>query len=312
MTYVGVPVGMWKITKRLHVSLAWFPVVPYKRFVAGILQVYDEGLWSDHRGMIVAAMWARRHPQLALVVAFVVAALDWAWDLALSLVPTPRWRSVRDPDGTVLRERVLGIWWLRVGLYLHWRPAPAPLVTVTEAFTDQPGAGRLALPAGALNTLSGYVDDPGRPAALERHKRLQLLEGAAGLNQKWLEQHPEAPRFQDAGVRLADTVVGDDPVPVSRCIETRVADAESLVIWRVAELRRHGELAKPYLYKLPGQLWWGIAVQRENGSLETPEGQPLVLGEGDGSTAAAAAPSPGNERDQPQHPDRRSDPDRGA
>ncbi len=89
---------------------------------------------------------------------------------------------------------------------------------------------------------------------------LKSTEYLAHINSVYLGGHEQTPALQDSGVQLREGVsnmVSDIP----RMLKERTGEYESLIAWRIAELRRVGVAAKPYLLKPVGQKHYTIAIR---------------------------------------------------
>jgi hypothetical protein len=98
------------------------------------------------------------------------------------------------------------------------------------------------------------------------------LEALCTANVAWLETHPETPALYSAPVRYVEDKPGREfwrDIP--GCLRARQADCPDLACWRVAELRRQGIDAHPYvtLRELPGMTLFHVQV-RTPGGLEDP------------------------------------------
>ncbi len=113
------------------------------------------------------------------------------------------------------------------------------------------------------------LSDRARIRALE-----QLLEALCGVNEEWLDEHPEAPWLYRSGVRYVEEPPGrDEWQDIPETLHRREGDCEDLACWRIAELRaRLGEAAKPYVKRtLYGpRTVYHVAVMRADGRLEDP------------------------------------------
>lgn len=91
-----------------------------------------------------------------------------------------------------------------------------------------------------------------------------ILECVVNCNRAYLRLHPETPPLYKAGVRYTHEDDTEDWEGIPSIIKHRGGDCEDLGAWRVAELREHGEPAKPYLkFKEVEGFWhYHIQVQR--------------------------------------------------
>lgn len=107
-----------------------------------------------------------------------------------------------------------------------------------------------------------------------------LLEGLVPLAQR---QIPFLPPLYESGVVFADEVPGVETFALPRTVYgAGFGDCAHLSLWRVAELRNHGEPAGfrirfPRLDPSdPSQRIFHVAVRRGNGNLEDPS---ILLGD---------------------------------
>ena len=75
---------------------------------------------------------------------------------------------------------------------------------------------------------------------------LWMLEALCQINEGHLEQFPY-PRLYQAGVRYQREVNTEEWLDIPSVIEAGWGDCEDLACWRVAELRRQGVTASPYV-----------------------------------------------------------------
>lgn len=109
-----------------------------------------------------------------------------------------------------------------------------------------------------------------------RRALLPLLEAATSTAERWLEDHPEAPRIYESGVRWQAEPPGQetwDPPPT--VIQRRWGDCDDLAPWRAAELRREGDSearADTYVSRIypDGRRLWHAIVVRGDGTVEDP------------------------------------------
>lgn len=112
-------------------------------------------------------------------------------------------------------------------------------------------------------------------------KALQAaLEGLCSLAGEDLARRPLPPLYR-AGVRYRPEPRGQERWQVPSEVRRKgFGDCEDLAAWRVAELRRKGERAAPYV-KQTGPARWHAMVRRGDGRLEDPS---RLLGMGGGDT----------------------------
>lgn len=101
----------------------------------------------------------------------------------------------------------------------------------------------------------------------QQKMRLQILEMLAQFGEAWLLRHPDAPKLAASGVQQKG-VSEEQLADIGRMIDLGHGDIESLVVWRIAELRAMGIDAQPYLFKPKGSNHWIPAIKMPDGTIE--------------------------------------------
>jgi hypothetical protein len=101
-----------------------------------------------------------------------------------------------------------------------------------------------------------------------------MVEALVAANMAYLEAFPRTPLLYESGVRYLEEPRGRDdwqdiPETLAR---DKTGDCEDLAAWRIAELRMHGESARPAVRAsvIRGVLTYHIRVRRADGSIEDP------------------------------------------
>ena len=116
------------------------------------------------------------------------------------------------------------------------------------------------------------------------------LAGLCALAGEDLARRPLPPLYR-AGVRYRPEPRGQERWQVPSEVKRKgFGDCEDLAAWRVAELRRKGEAAMPYV-KQTGARRWHAMVKRADGRLEDPS---RLLGMGQGGDEMAGEGEDGN------------------
>ena len=110
---------------------------------------------------------------------------------------------------------------------------------------------------------------------------LAMVRGLVEVNRIYLAHHPLTPPLAASGVRYRRQTVGKDRwIDIPRILQTKEGSCEDLVAWRVAELDRIGEIAKPViavhdLVQPNGDpfVLYHVVCRRADGTLEDPSKQ---------------------------------------
>lgn len=114
--------------------------------------------------------------------------------------------------------------------------------------------------------------------AMEEYRCVQSIDHLAILNALYLRRHPNTPRMRETDVRLENPPRSTESLcNIGKLLEDKVADIESWVAWRLAELRVQGKKAEPYLIKKEGRYSLAIQLRAEN---EEPAGFEVFFNDG--------------------------------
>lgn len=115
------------------------------------------------------------------------------------------------------------------------------------------------------------VEVPASPAIFEA-----LLEGLVAVNVLLMDRSALPPLYW-SGVRYQKEIGTELWQTCEQVFKASAGDCEDLACWRVAELRRAGEIdASPHVYRA-GPGLWHVIVRRGNGYYEDPS---RILGMG--------------------------------
>ena len=97
------------------------------------------------------------------------------------------------------------------------------------------------------------------------------LEKLVELNESYLDAYPNTPLLYESKIRYAANNILDGFLDISNALRRGRADADTLVCWRVTELRRQGIDAHPEIVKIPrqdGGITYTCRVRLPDGSVE--------------------------------------------
>ncbi len=95
-----------------------------------------------------------------------------------------------------------------------------------------------------------------------------LIESLVEINERFLLR-TRCPKLYGSGVRYEES---DEWHDVPALLSSRLGDCKSLAAWRLAELRREGEMSTPHIVRRqrPGEILFHVQVRRCFGEIEDP------------------------------------------
>lgn len=105
---------------------------------------------------------------------------------------------------------------------------------------------------------------------------MAALEGLVAVNEVLMDRSALPPLYR-SGVRYRRERGTENWKNCEQVFRSEYGDCEDLSAWRVAELRRAGELGAFCLVSRSGPSLWHVQVGREDGTIEDPS---VILGMG--------------------------------
>lgn len=244
----------FRIGRRVRLALASFPFAGHAEEVADEEKILEEMLWSQEPAQAGFAAWMRQHPRRKAVILHFMAALAFLLQMVLALFPVPR-----------MRRMWRGLW---IG-------APEP----PFYFLQPPAPSRLSLRVWVfglkwLRLVVTLIVEEALPSRWVA--RMAMVYRIALWNTQAYRSFP-VPKIAESGLCLdpsprkwTDIILPIEILLGRASIAQEGVDPDSLVAWRVAELRAEGQPAIPCLRRNQ-EGGWQIMVMRSEDTVERPE-----------------------------------------